>query len=123
MPRRLPRSARLSLTFVKVALVASMVVAGLASDPAPSGPPSPGYAGFPVRDASDSPSASRESRLLAAHDCSASGFADATPLSAIVRSPRGQLRHVSFDVGWEVYSRHGAAQLVAVCLAEPPTRP
>lgn len=121
MSRRLPRSLRLSLTFVKVALVASMVVAGLATDPAPSGPPSPGYAGFPVRDASDSPS--RESRLFAAHDCSAAGFADATPLSAIVRSPRGQLRHVSFDVGWEVYSRHGAAQLVAVCLDDPPAQP
>jgi hypothetical protein len=27
---------------------------------------------------------------------------------------------VSFDVGWEVYTRHGAATLVAVCLDEPP---
>ncbi|GAB6987044.1 hypothetical protein [Nocardioides pyridinolyticus] len=116
MPRRLPRSARLALATVKLGVAGSIVVAGLASQSAVSS--GPGYAGYPVDD-----TPSPESRILEKHDCSVSGFADATPLSAVVRTARGQLRHVSFDVGWEVYSRHGAAQLVAVCLDHAPAQP
>ena len=41
------------------------------------------------------------------------------PSSAVVTS---QLRHVSFDEGWEVYTRRGAASLVAVCLAAAPAQ-
>ena len=119
MPRRLPRSARLALVTVKLAMVGSIVAAGLAWQPA--GPSGPGYAGYPAgRMLDDTPS--RGGRRLDKHDGSVGGFADATPLSAVVRTARGQLRHVSFDVGWEVYSRHGAAQLVAVCLDEPPAQ-
>jgi hypothetical protein len=117
---RLPRSARLALTGAKLAVIASIVVAGLVSQPATSSPAytGPGYAGYPVDD-----SPSREARILDAHDCSVTGFADATPHSAVVRTAHGRLRHVSFDAGWAVYSRHGAAQLVAVCLDESPRRP
>ncbi len=119
MPRRLPRSARLALALTKAGLVAAMVVAGLSAPPA--APTGHGFADFPVRDASDSPS--RASRLLERHQCSAAGFADATPLSAVVRSASGKLRHVSFDDGWAVYTRHGQARLVAVCLDEAPAQP
>ncbi len=115
MPRRLPRPARLALGLTKVAVIGSVATAGLAAQPAASS--GPGYAGYPAGEA-PTPAA----RLLVEHRCSAVGFADATPLSAIVRTARGQLRHVSFDVGWEVYTRHGAAQLVAVCLAEAPAQ-
>lgn len=118
MPRRLPRSASLALALTKVGVVAAMVAAGLAAQPVTS--PGPGYADFPVRGASDSPG--RESRLVQRHDCSATGFADATPLSAVVRSAGGRLRHVSFETGWAVYTRHGAAELVAVCLDEAPAQ-
>ena len=116
MPRRLPRPARLALVTVKLAVAGSIVVAGVATQPAASSS-GPGYAGYPVDDAP-----SPEAGILARHDCSVSGFVDATPLSAVVRTARGRLRHVSFDVGWEVYSRHGAAQLVAVCLDEAPAQ-
>lgn len=115
MPRRLPRPARCALIGVRTAIIATIVVAGLATQPTAADGPSTGYAGFPVDDAP-----SREQRLLDRHDCSVSGFADATPASALVRTAQGRLRHVSFDAGWAVYTRHGRAQLVAVCLAEPP---
>lgn len=119
MPRRLPRSARVALTAVKLGIVGSIVVAGLATQPAVSGQVAsgPGFAGYPVDD-----SPSREEQLLAEHDCSVTGFSDATPLSAVVRTSRGQLRHVSFDTGWAVYTRHGSATLVAVCLDDPPVQ-
>lgn len=119
MPRRLPRPARLALGVTKAGLVASMVAAGLLSPPVTS--TGPGYADFPVQGASDSPT--RESRLLERHDCSPTGFADATPLSAVVRTAHGRLQHVSFDAGWEVYTQHGKAQLVAVCLGDAPAQP
>lgn len=114
MPHRLPRSARLSLAAVKLSAVASIVVAGLSAPPS-SSQPGPGYAGYPVGGPT-----SQESRFLDARDCSVTGFPDATPASAVVRTAHGRLRHVSFDTGWAVYTRHGAATLVAVCLDEPP---
>ena len=57
------------------------------------------------------------------HDCSPTGFwrpQRAPP--AVVRTATGWLRHVSFDAGWRVYHRHGAAQLVAVCHDAPTSR-
>lgn len=115
MPRRLPRSLRCALIGVKATITGTIVIAGLASQPTTSGGPAAGYAGYPVGDAPPP-----EQRLLDRHECSVSGFDDATPTSAIVRTAAGRLRHVSFDEGWEVYARHGQAQLVAVCLAEAP---
>ena len=61
-----------------------------------------------------------EARLMQKYDCSATGDAGSvTPQSAIVRSPAGRLRVVSFEEGWSVYTERGPAMLVAVCL-EPP---
>jgi hypothetical protein len=37
-----------------------------------------------------------------------------------VQSARGRLRFVDFETGWQVFTRHGDAKLVAVCLDEPP---
>lgn len=66
---------------------------------------------------------SRVERVLERHHCSTTGFSgDQQPRSAVVRSARGVLRFVDFDTGWRVYTRHGAAILVAVCLDEAPTR-
>jgi hypothetical protein len=60
-------------------------------------------------------------RALARHACSSTGFDDGRqPVSAVVRSARGTLRFVDFETGWRVYTRHGAATLLAVCLDEPP---
>lgn len=106
------------LSLAKLTIVGAIVLTGLATPPATSPATSgPGYAGYPVDDSS-----TRESRLLDRHDCSVTGFSDATPLSAVVRTARGRLRHVSFDEGWAVYTRHGAARLVAVCLDAAPAR-
>ena len=66
------------------------------------------------------------SRLMKRYDCSTTGFApDAEPRSALVRSPGGKVRVVSFEQGWAVHTAgdnagDGAGDegtvLVAVCL-------
>ena len=59
-------------------------------------------------------------REVADHHCSYSGFGISTvPSSALIRNARGQLRRVSFAVGWEVYSGRRPGTLVAVCLDRP----
>ena len=116
MRHRLPRSARLALTGVKASLIGAIVVAGWATQTVATGP-SGGYAGYPVDDRP-----SRVDRLLEKHDCSVTGFESGQPRSAIVRSASGHQRFVPFETGWRVFSAHGAASLVAVCLDEAPVR-
>lgn len=116
MRHRLPRSARLALMGVKAALIGAIAVTGWATQTAASGP-SNGYAGYAVDDRP-----THVERLLDRHDCSVTGFESAQPRSAVVRSARGHLRFVSFDRGWQVYTSHGAATLVAVCLDDAPDR-
>ena len=59
-------------------------------------------------------------RAVAGHHCSAAGFGDkSVPSSALIRTERGVLRKVSFDVGWAVYSGKRPGTLVAVCVDEP----
>jgi hypothetical protein len=118
MRDRLPRSARITLTTVKVATAAVIGVVGLVNTPhdVPSAQ-QPGVTGYAV---ADRPSPA--DRMLDAHDCSVSGFADEQPVSAIVRAADGRLRFVDFETGWQVYTQHGAATLVAVCLDDPPAQ-
>jgi hypothetical protein len=119
MPHRLPRSARLALIAVKATLIASIGVAGWAAQTVADGAsqgPSGGYAGYAVDD-----TPTHVDRLMDRHDCSITGFAgDRQPTSALVRSATGHLRFVSFETGWRVYTAHGAATLVAVCLDDAP---
>jgi hypothetical protein len=59
-------------------------------------------------------------RAVADHHCSYSGFGHGSiPSSALIRTARGQLRQVSFEVGWDVYTGKRPGTLVAVCLDEP----
>ena len=125
MRDRLPRTARITLSILKVATVAAIVAAGFAMAPSDA-PPSvsaglparSGYSGYVVADLP-----TRTDRLVDAHRCSVSGFDDGSqPTSALVRSATGHLRFVDFETGWDVYTRHGAATLVAVCLDDPPAR-
>jgi hypothetical protein len=119
MPHRLPhpaRPARTALVAVKVTVVGSIAVAGWATQTAGDAPAG-GYAGYAVDD-----QPSRVDKVLDRHDCSITGFDSAQPLSAIVRSASGRLRFVPFDTGWQVFTRDGAAELVAVCLDEAPAR-
>ena len=56
-------------------------------------------------------------RAVAAQHCSATGFDDArVPASALIRTTRGRLRQVTFEVGWDVYNGKRPGTLVAVCL-------
>ncbi|WP_028638650.1 hypothetical protein [Nocardioides sp. URHA0032] len=117
MPHRLPRSARLALFAVKVTVVGSIAVTGWATQTVADRPDN-GYAGYAVDD-----QPTRVDHLLDRHHCSVTGFdGGAQPVSAIVRSASGQMRFVPFETGWRVFTAHGAARLVAVCLDEAPTR-
>ena len=118
MQHGIPRPARVGLTIVKVTAVAWGLVAGLFTPPAPRGPFNAYHRIGAAADAS-----TPVARVLAKHDCSTTGFEEETPASAVIRTGAGRLRHVSFDEGWAVYTRHGAAQLVAVCLDPAPEHP
>ncbi|MBC9734266.1 hypothetical protein [Nocardioides marmotae] len=59
-------------------------------------------------------------RAMSEHNCSSTGFDPGTqPDSALVRTTRGELRIVSFDRGWDVFTGRRPGLLVAVCLARP----
>jgi hypothetical protein len=92
-------------------LVAAAVLVGLANLPSPSDlPTGPSVAQFP------SP-VQRE--LMERFDCSSDGFGDGSaPRSAIIRED-GDLRVVSFDRGWQVYTGTRPHALVAICHAPP----
>ena len=56
-------------------------------------------------------------RAVADHHCSYAGFGSTTtPTSALIRTTRGKLRQVSFEVGWDVYNGRRPGTLIAVCL-------
>ncbi len=55
--------------------------------------------------------------MMERHRCSFTGFdREAVPSKAIVRTPEGETRLVSFDHGWAVFSGEAAGELVALCL-------
>lgn len=57
-------------------------------------------------------------RAMTKHECSETGFGGrAAPLSALIRLD-GQLRHVSFDQAWSVFTGAEPGKLLAVCLSE-----
>jgi hypothetical protein len=57
--------------------------------------------------------------LMRRYDCSQNGFGDGSqPRSALIRDD-GDLRVVSFDRGWQVYTGSRPHALVAVCHAPP----
>ena len=108
------RRARVTLSVVKLALIGSIVAVGWGASVDATAPTD--YSGHAV-----TAQTGHLEHVLAAHRCSPTGFDDGTvPHSAVVRSASGHLRHVSFDAGWRVYHRHGAAELVAVCRDEAP---
>ena len=121
--RRPPRTARVVLAAAKVAVLGSIVVTGWANAATTTGRAVPPAVERHARDAAMPGAAALGGagrlleRALDVHRCSVSGIPDGrTPRSALVRSAEGRLRHVSFDAGWRVYTSHGPATLVAVCL-------
>ncbi|QYJ03004.1 hypothetical protein KUV85_11735 [Nocardioides panacisoli] len=58
-----------------------------------------------------------EARLMAEHQCSATGFGDGmVPSQAILRQEDGTTELVSFDRGWASFTGDAPGTLVAVCL-------
>jgi hypothetical protein len=56
-------------------------------------------------------------RAVADHHCSYTGLGDqGVPASALIRNARGELRQVTFEVGWDVYNNRLPGTLIAVCL-------
>ena len=126
--RSRPRTGQVVLAAAKAALIGSIVVAGWTDAATTTGVAVPPVVERHARheDAAQlgEPTAGRADHLLEraldGHRCSVTGFRDGrTPRSAIVRSAAGRLRHVTFDAGWRVYTAHGPATLVAVCLDRP----
>jgi len=57
-------------------------------------------------------------RAMIQHHCTTTGFGDsASPRSALIRH-HGELRHVSFEQAWSVFTGEEPGQLLAVCLTE-----
>lgn len=119
MPHRLPASARLARGAVDVAVVSLLAVLALGT--APQAAHRSGST--PVDAVQQSAADPTLARKLIRHECSPTGFGpERQPSSALVRSAGGSLRFVDFDTGWRIYTRHGAATIVAVCLDEPRAR-
>lgn len=113
-PRRSMRG-QLGRTGVRIlarTLVAAAVLVGLANLTTSANLPA-----GPLTTPSLSPA---QMQLMKRFDCSSDGFGDGTqPRSAIIRGEDGDLRVVSFDRGWQVYTGARPHALVAVCHAPP----
>jgi hypothetical protein len=92
-------------------LVAAAVLIGLANLTT--------KADVPAVPSATPPPSSAQLHLMKRYDCSQEGFGDGSePRSAIIRDD-GDLRVVSFDRGWQVYTGSRPHALVAVCHAPP----
>jgi hypothetical protein len=57
-------------------------------------------------------------RAMSEHGCTTTGFrGSASPRSALIHR-NGELRHVTFQQGWSVFTGERRGRLLAVCLAE-----
>jgi hypothetical protein len=117
--RREPvRPVRLLMALVKGAALGALltlVVAGGLHAASPSSRPGATTAGKEYQRVVE--------RAVAVHHCSYTGFGStAVPASALIRTTSGELRQVSFEVGWDVYNGRRPGTLVAVCLDHPEAR-
>lgn len=56
-------------------------------------------------------------QMMQHNRCSFTGFgSDVIPSKAVIRTPAGETRLVTFDEGWAVFNGDAAGDLVAVCL-------
>ena len=102
---------RTGLRIVARTLVAAAVLIGLANITTP--------ADLPAGPSITPPLSPAQLELMRRYDCSRNGFGDGSaPRSAIIRED-GDLRVVSFDRGWQVYTGTRPHALVAIC-HDPP---
>jgi hypothetical protein len=92
-------------------LVAAVILIGLANLTT--------NADVPAVPSATPPPSPAQLHLMKRYDCSQDGFGDGSqPRSALIRDD-GDLRVVSFDRGWQVYTSARPHALVAVCHAPP----
>jgi hypothetical protein len=110
-PRRPLRGALAALQGLALGGLLTLVVVGGLDPTAPSA--------HPGITAEADASQGVVQQAVADHHCSYAGFHSATPpASALIRNARGELRQVTFKVGWAVYNHKLPGTLVAVCLDE-----
>ena len=63
------------------------------------------------------PLGTRLETLMVRHTCSRTGFEHRVPASALLLTPAGNVRHVSFARGWASHQGERPGTLLAVCLA------
>lgn len=69
--------------------------------------------------ATTAPHQGRLDTLIDRHLCSTTGFGpDVVPRSALVLRG-GKVQHVTFDLGWSIYTGKDAGTLLAVCQTAP----
>lgn len=109
-----PMRGYLGLAGVRVlarTLVAAAILIGLANLTT--------QADVPAVPSATPPPSPAQLHLMRRYDCSQDGFGDGSqPRSALIRDD-GDLRVVSFDRGWQVYTGSRPHALVAVCHAPP----
>lgn len=111
MLRTPPPALRRAVGAVKlgVACTVAFVAAGPVLTSAPTA------ADYQGPTAADVSAQARLDALMAAHDCSRSGFgSDVVPGSALIERD-DEIQHVSFDDGWAVYEGDATGALLAVC--------
>lgn len=102
---------RAGIRLVARTLVAAVVLIGLANLTT--------NADVPAVPSAAPPPSPAQLHLMKRYDCSQDGFGDGSqPRSALIRDD-GDLRVVSFDRGWQVYTGARPHALVAVCHAPP----
>lgn len=107
-PRRSRRRLALRLlTAVKAGAVASVLLLAVLGGLRPSAV---------VHDDS-APAASDDVlvQAMAQHGCSVTGLHGEIPGSTLIRTADGEVRQVSFDRGWAVWTHHRPGTLLAVC--------
>ncbi|GAA4724714.1 hypothetical protein GCM10023350_03930 [Nocardioides endophyticus] len=112
MPHRLPmptRRLRAALLVLRTGSLSLVVLSGLWT---------PAYDGGGGSFAATGRPSGQVQRLIDRHDCSTTGFDDATPVSALVRRPDGRLRLVAYERDLFALARVGS--VVALCLDDPP---
>jgi hypothetical protein len=81
------------------------------------GTPQAGPAPTPLPGATGTVQSSSLARSVGAQECATtSPGRDARATSALIRTEQGQVREVSFEQAWDVYTGQRPGTLVAVCL-------
>jgi hypothetical protein len=110
--RRTQRVVR-ALRAGSLATVVAWAVAGGLEGGTPSAGPDPA----PLPGATGTVQSTSLARAVGTHDCPTTG-ADrgARATSALIRTEQGEVREVSFERAWDVYTGQRPGTLIAVCL-------